>query len=691
MKASDPVTGLKGVGPKKAGALGRIGIEKLEDLVYLFPRNYEDRRRLSRIEELEEGSQVCICGRCDKAVQNYYSRGRRQSLRLYISDGSGTVQILFFNARYLLKYFEEGKEYAFFGKVSSGRYGLQLVHPDFCRAEEREEGIIPIYPLTAGISQKDMRSWQRQVRSLYNDDHDEEGAIKDPYTEGFREKNGLVELRTAIDSMHFPQGREEYSRARYRLVFDELFLLQLGLMALRKRTGGRKGIAFAKDGSEKGFIDTLPFPLTKAQARCVSEITDDLESERVMNRLVQGDVGSGKTAVAQIAMYKAVKSGYQAVMMAPTEILAHQHLESMREAFGPLGMEVGFLSGGLKASERKETLKRLKNGDIDILIGTHAVIQPEVEFFDLGLVIIDEQHRFGVDQRVKLRQKGMDPNILVMTATPIPRTLAVVVYGDLDVSVIDEMPPGRKPVKTKMITRSERDKGYRFVEQELGKGRQAYVVTPLIDESETLDVRSAQEVAQELSERFDGHQGRGRYEVALIHGSMKQIEKDEVMERFARGEIDVLVATVVIEVGINVPNATVMVIENAERFGLAQMHQLRGRVGRGGDQSYCYLVLDGGSEISEERCRIMESSSDGFFIAEEDLKLRGPGDIFGTRQHGLPMLQLADLIRHRELLEHARDEALAMLDEDPGLKSREHEALRKKLVEMFGEGFTLDL
>ncbi len=458
-------------------------------------------------------------------------------------------------------------------------------------------------------------------------------------------------------------------------------------MAMRKRNGTQEGIAFTKEPVEKEFIGSLPFPLTGAQERCVDEIISDLESERVMNRLVQGDVGSGKTAVAQIAMYKATRSGFQSVMMAPTEILARQHFQSMEEAFSGTGIKVGFLSGGQKGSDRRKTLEELKDGKINVLIGTHAVIQPGVEFKDLGLVITDEQHRFGVDQRVRLRAKGMDPNILVMTATPIPRTLAVVLYGDLDVSIIDEMPPGRKPVHTKTLTGKNRNACYDLVEKELEAGHQAYVVTPLIDESDAIDALSAQEVADELMARF-GPKGD---KVALLHGAMKQDEKDGIMADFAAGNTDLLVSTVVIEVGINVPNATVMVIENAERFGLAQMHQLRGRVGRGADQSFCYLILNGGSEISEERCRIMETSTDGFYIAEADLKLRGPGDIFGTRQHGLPMLQMADLVRHGDILKHARDEAKAMLDEDPRLESDDNHGIKKHLVSMFGSGMILDL
>ena len=690
MKADDPITSLRGCGPKKAQALKKINIEKTEDMVRLFPRTYEDRRRLTKIADLEENSQVAISGRVSKIVRNFYGRGRKNSLRIYVDDGSGVAQILFFNAPYLSRYFREGEDYAFFGRVTRGRMGLQLVHPDFCREEEREEGIIPIYPLTSGISQKDIRNWQKQLRPCYAPGSDTDFMI-DPYPEYFMKRNDLMDLRAALESMHFPKDRESFLHARYRLIFDELFMLQAGLLAVRKRSGNRKGIAFAKDGSEEEFINRLPFPLTGAQRRCVDEITGDLESEKAMNRLLQGDVGCGKTAVAQIAMYKAASNGYQSVMMAPTEILARQHYGSMKDAFEPLGISVGFLSSGIRASERRETLERLRSGNIQILIGTHAVIQADVDFADLGLVITDEQHRFGVDQRVKLREKGMDPNILVMTATPIPRTLAVVLYGDLDVSLIDEMPPGRKAVVTKTLGPEQRGSCYDMMEKELEAGRQAYVVTPLIDESETMDIRSAHEVYEELRERFDGNSGHGRYTTALLHGSMKQEEKDKVMEDFADGRIDIIVATVVIEVGINVPNATFMVIENAERFGLAQMHQLRGRVGRGADQAYCSLILDGGSEISLQRCRIMESSSDGFYIAEEDLKLRGPGDIFGTRQHGLPMLQMADLLRHADILKHARDEAAVMLDADPDLSMQEHRGIRTRLENMFGEGFTLDL
>ncbi|MDO5491368.1 MAG: ATP-dependent DNA helicase RecG [Bacillota bacterium] len=684
MMLQDPVTVLKGVGPKKAEALARLHIETLEDFIYLFPRDYQDRRILTAIGEMEENSTAAIIGRVERVVQNDYQRGRKQALRLYVSDGSGGTQILFFHARYLMKYFETGREYAFFGRITRGRTGLQMVHPDFCRAEEWEMGIFPVYPLTKGLTQKEIRAWQRAVSPLISDK-------EDYLSDDFKTRNRLVALPDAIRTMHNPGDRRSFQLARYRLIFDELFLLQIGLAAVRSRTGSRDGIAFSPGTEEEEYIRALEFPLTKAQRRAVNEIMADLEGPQVMNRLVQGDVGSGKTAVAEIALFKAVKSGYQAVMMAPTEILARQHYERFRTCFASKNIEVGFLSSGQKAAECRRIREALRDGIIQILVGTHAIIQPDVEFRRLGLVITDEQHRFGVDQRIRLREKGENPNVLVMTATPIPRTLAAVVYGDLDVSVIDEMPPGRKPVQTCALTAKDREKCYTFVEQELAAGHQAYVVTPLIDESETLDVRSAQEVADELAERFDGAHGHGRYTAALLHGAMKQEEKDRIMEDFAAGRIDLLVATVVIEVGINVPSATVMVIENAERFGLAQMHQLRGRVGRGGDQAWCFLISGSETETSRARCAIMQESSDGFCIAEEDLKLRGPGDLFGTRQHGLPMLMMADLIRHADILKHAGEEAKAILAEDPDLNEEEHRPLREKVEDLFGEGFTLEL
>ncbi len=684
IQLTDPITALRGVGPKKEEALAKLNIRSIEDLIRYLPREYQDRTEVTPIADLRPGQQTTVIGTVSRLTQNYYRAGRRQMLRVHVSDETGALSILFFNARFLKKAFREGDQYAFYGTVSQVRTGLAMAHPQFSPAEEREEGILPVYPLTQGITQKQLRDWQRQASPVYD-------QVREYLPEEMVSRCRLMDPGRALANIHFPESRDRYREAKFRMIFDELFILQTGLMLIRSRSTGARGIAFDPQPVEQEYINGLSFPLTGAQRRVVSQIMEDLESDRIMNRLVQGDVGSGKTAVAEIAMFKAVRSGYQAVLMAPTEILARQHYEGIAPAFARYGIRCGFLSGHMRAADRRDTLQRLETGQIDVLVGTHAVIQPEVVFHDLGLVITDEQHRFGVDQRIRLREKGTDPNVLVMTATPIPRTLAVVVYGDLDLSVIDEMPPGRTPVKTRSIGEDLREDCYRFVEQQLAKGRQAYVVTPLIELSESLEVRSAEEVAEELQTRFDGEHGFGAYRVALLHGAMKQEEKDRIMEEFYGGRIDLLVSTVVIEVGINVPNATVMVLENAERFGLAQMHQLRGRVGRGGHQSYCFLIIHGESEVARQRGEIMESSSDGFLIAEEDLKLRGPGDIFGTRQHGLPPLVISDLARHGEILQQARDEARQLIEEDPQLLHEDHQALRERVQGMFGSGLTLDL
>ena len=433
------------------------------------------------------------------------------------------------------------------------------------------------------------------------------------------------------------------------------------------------------------FLDILPFKLTEGQQRTLKQIEEDLESNRAMNRLVQGDVGSGKTAVAELAMYKTVKSGFQAVIMAPTELLTKQHIATLKRHFEPLGIDVRLLSGSTRAKERSEILDDLKSGKIDILVGTHAVIQPDVEFANLGLVITDEQHRFGVNQRTLLAQKGENPNILVMTATPIPRTLAVILYGDLDISVIDTLPAGRKPIRTFLRYGDSRKKIYDFVEAQVKEGRQAYVVAPLIEESEAIDCKSAEEIYEELRKHYPD------LRIGLVHGAMKQQEKDAIMENFTAGAIDVLVSTVVIEVGIDVGNATVMVIENCERFGLAQLHQLRGRVGRSGHQSYCILICGSDSETARKRNEIMCSTEDGFVIAEEDLKLRGPGEIFGTRQHGLPELNITDLVKNTDMLEKVKYVARDLIDMDPELELPEHAELKKRVKKIFGEKIQLRL
>ncbi len=679
MELRDKVTELKGIGPKKSSALEKLNIRTLEDLMFFFPRDYEDRRNKVKIADLAVDKPAVIKGKVDLIVSDRYKYGRKQLLRLLVSDDTGALEVVFFNAKYLISSFKKGSEYIFYGKPQNNFGKLQMVHPEFSSNEDGSEGILPIYPLTKGITQKEMRQWQKSISAHYDE-------ADDFLADEIRSKNRLCSLSYALENIHFPKEKQKLLEAKYRLVFDELLILQTGLFAARQNIkNSENGIAFSKEADVKPYIDSLPYPLTGAQQRCVTQITEDLESSRVMNRLVQGDVGSGKTAIAEIAMYKAVKSGYQAALMAPTEILARQHFEGISKSFASHGIEVGFLSGSMKAAEKRETLEKIKAGEIQIVVGTHAIIQPDVEFNSLGLVITDEQHRFGVGQRIRLKEKGKNPNILVMTATPIPRTLAVVLYGDLDVSVIDELPPGRQRIKTRSLAPESRDKCYDFVEKQLSEGRQAYVVTPLIEESETMDARSAEQVAEELADRFTG------YKTALIHGAMKQAEKDEIMAAFYEGSIDVLVATVVIEVGINVPNATVIVVENAERFGLAQLHQLRGRVGRGKHKSYCFLILDGKSEVAQKRGDIMESSSDGFYIAEEDLKLRGPGEIFGTRQHGLPDLNISDLAKHLDILDHAKGEARKVLEDDPALEKPENQGLKRRIIKLFGEDLTFDL
>lgn len=679
MQLNDKVTLLKGIGPKKSEALEKLNINTLEDLIFFLPRDYEDRRNQIKIHDIKDDAAVVVKAEVKLIVNDRYKYGRKQLLKLLVSDDTGMIEVVFFNARYLQNTFKIGESYIFYGKAKENFGKIQLIHPDFSKGSEENGGILPVYPLTKGITQREMRSWQDKVRNLYS-------KVEDFLGEDFIKSNRLCSLEYALNNIHFPQEKQKLLEAKYRLIFDELLVLQVGLFAARKNIKEEEnGIAFSCKADISKYINSMPYTLTGAQKRCIKEIEKDLECGKVMNRLVQGDVGSGKTAVAEIAMYKAVKSGYQAVLMAPTEILARQHFESISRAFKYHGIEVGFLTGSMKAADKRATLEKIKEGSFQIIIGTHAVIQPDVEFKRLGLVITDEQHRFGVRQRVKLKEKGRNPNVLVMTATPIPRTLSVVLYGDLDVSVIDELPPGRQKISTRSIGYEKRDNCYDFVEKQLGDGRQAYVVTPLIEESDVMDLRSAHKVAEELSKRFK------EYNVALIHGAMRQEDKDRIMEEFYHGLIDVLVATVVIEVGINVPNSTVIVVENAERFGLAQLHQLRGRVGRGPHKSYCFLIFEGDSEIARKRGEIMEASSDGFFIAEEDLKLRGPGEIFGTRQHGLPDLNISDLSRHLKIMEHAKKEAKVILEKDPVLESDENKGLKRKITKLFGENLTLDL
>lgn len=681
IKLSDNVTAISGVGPKKAELLKKMNIHTVEDLLYLFPRKYEDRRHAVTIIEAPFNQDVLLETRVVTKQISGNPYGKKRLLRVLAEDNTGSVELLFFNGKYLADYFKPGQALTLFGNITLNNGRRQMVHPEFHTTGDKDDvrGLFPVYPLTDGLYQGQMRSMQLAVRETAKE-------IKEWLPEYIVKENNLCSPAYAIENIHFPQAERPVLESRYRLIFEELLTLQSGLFYIKRgRESSGQGISVGKGVSLKPFLEVLPFNLTEGQERTIKQIECDLESSRAMNRLIQGDVGSGKTAVAELAMYKTVRGGFQAAMMAPTELLAKQHAATLKKHFEPLGINVRLLSGNTKARERSEILEDLETGDVNILVGTHAVIRPDVRFANLGLVITDEQHRFGVNQRTLLAQKGENPNILVMTATPIPRTLAVILYGDLDISVIDTLPAGRKPVRTFLRYGDSRKKIYDFVENQIKEGRQAYVVAPLIEESEAIDCKSAGEIYEELCKSYPN------LRIGLVHGAMKQQEKDFVMEAFASGGIDILVSTVVIEVGIDVGNATVMVIENCERFGLAQLHQLRGRVGRSGHQSYCILVCGSDSETAKKRNKIMCSTEDGFVIAEEDLKLRGPGEIFGTRQHGLPELNITDLVKNADMLEKVKNVARDLIDRDSELELPEHTELKKRVKKMFGEKIELRL
>jgi len=673
MKITDGVEILKGVGPKKKELLLKLNIATLEDFLFYFPRHYQDRRHVSEIIDLRDEVPALIRAAVVKVTTGGFRYGKKSFIKVLCEDRTGKIEIVFFNAGFLNSIFKPGVSFDFYGKPRFEAGSVKLIHPDFSRTETGViQGIIPIYPLTAGITQAEMQKYLRQVVPLAS-------SLEEYLPPSIIARNRLCSISYAIKNIHLPDDEQKLKEARFRLVFEELLVLQTGLMATREiRMEGKKSPSFPKSVVIDPFIESLHYQLTGAQQRVISEVLASMESPRPMNRLVQGDVGSGKTVIAETALYKAVKSGYQGVMMAPTELLAKQHYASLKADLEPHGIQVELLISSLNSKDKQGLLDKMKTGSIQVVVGTHAVIQSNVVFKNLGLVITDEQHRFGVNQRLALTEKGENVDTLVMTATPIPRTLAAIIYGDLDISIIDEMPPGRNPVITKSITnQTARKTMYSFVGSQLEEGRQCYVVTPLIEESDLLEARSAAEVYSELSKLFCD------FSVGLLHGGMKPEEKERVMESFNDGAIDLLVSTVVIEVGINVPNATVMVIESAERFGLAQLHQLRGRVGRGSHQSYCFLILGGGGSLAAERAEIMVNSGDGFYIAEKDLELRGPGEFFGTRQHGIPDLAIADLVKHIDVLEKVKEEAKFLLFQDPKLANFENQAFKKKIEKLF--------
>ena len=655
---------LKGVGEKRAALFNKKGINTVGDLLYFFPRSYEDRSVIKPISRCSEGETVCIRAAVYQDPQDRYVRRNMLITSVLVFDDSGMMNMVWYNNKYIKNNLKAGEKYIFFGTVTKNKQGrIQMTAPVYEKVgSERFTGkIVPIYPLTANLSQK-------IVQSTMETAIDDAGKLTEYLPTELREKYMLAELNFAMQNIHFPVDFESYNIARHRFVFEELLILQLALRERKAKNVDNDGYVFSDVKCIRELTDSMPFDLTGAQKRTINEICRDCMSGKQMNRLVQGDVGSGKTAVAAAAIYMAVKNGYQAAMMAPTEILAQQHAEYLTELFAPWGITTVYLSGSMRAKEKREVLSRLASGDAQVVVGTHALIQESVELKSLGLVVADEQHRFGVEQRAKLMAKGKNPHMLIMSATPIPRTLALILYGDLDISVIDELPPGRKPIKTYAVNSQTRTRVYNFIAENVKKGMQAYVVCPLVAETEKSDLENAEELAKKLGDSYPD------IKVGLMHGKMKAKEKDAVMSQFVSGEVNVLVATTVIEVGVNVPNANIMAIENAERFGLSQLHQLRGRVGRGGEQAHCILITDAQNEITQKRMDTMCQSNDGFYISEQDLKLRGPGDFFGTRQHGLPEMKIANLFEDKDILkmsqEAAKEIAEEGLDKYPLLKKR---------------------
>ena len=666
---------VKGIGPKKADKLNKLGIFTLKDLLYYFPRQFEVRNNLKKIAQLEDGEKVTI-----KAVIssiNTFSPKEGMTLtKIDVKDETGSAKLVFFNKSYIKNTFRPGDSILVFGKVKKKFNNLELTSCELeylTNSPKNTCRFMPVYQLTYGVTNKEIMSIIRTVLE------DKELIIQEYMPQRIIEKYRLCSIDFAVRNIHSPSSKESLKIALYRIVFEELLILQLGLFVFKSGRNKEDGIKFETSKDLKKIISALPFKLTKAQNRALDEIIQDMNLEKIMNRLVQGDVGSGKTVVALLALANCVLNGYQGALMAPTEILAGQHYISLTESLKDFGINVGLLIGSLTKKQKDTVLEQIKNNEIDILIGTHALIEDKVEFNNIGLVITDEQHRFGVMQRSKLSLKGANPDILVMTATPIPRTLALILYGDLDISIIDELPPGRQPIETIAIEKSKRDRAYNnLVRREVESGRQVYIVCPLVEESEAIEAKSAVELVEELRAEYF-HDLR----LGLLHGKMKSSEKDEVMRLFKNKEIDILVSTTVIEVGVNVPNATLMIIENAERFGLAQLHQLRGRVGRGSHKSYCVLIYDSKTDVCRQRMAIMEETNDGFKISEKDLEIRGPGEFFGTRQHGLPELKVANLFKHIKILKLAQQEARYILGEDNNLQLKENMALKKEIIDKF--------
>ncbi len=653
---------IKGVGPNRVTLLNKIGIFTLEDLITYYPRDYEDRSKPRMIENLVDGEEALIKAIVVSRIVEIRLKNKMCMYKLLVQDETSKCTIIWFNQSYLKNKFMVGETYYFFGKanIRMGKFEMSSPVFDSINTKNNTGRIIPIYPSTYGLSQNTLR------KVIENGLEQVKGNLEESLPEYILNDYNLIEINDATEKIHFPEEFEEFKIARKRLVFEELLGMQLALFGLKNQYNKDiEGIKFNSNIKFGEIIKDLPFSLTNAQLRVLKEIESDMENNKSMNRLLQGDVGSGKTIVSIISAYKAVKSGYQVTIMAPTSILASQHLDSFTEILEKYNIRCELLISSITKKKKEDILERLKNEEIDVLIGTHAILEDNVVFKNLGLVITDEQHRFGVRQRSKIASKGQNPDVLVMTATPIPRTLALILYGDLDISIIDELPPNRKKIDTFAVTKGMEERVNNFIKKLVDEGRQCYIVCPLVEENEEIDAKAVVELAEKYkNETFK------EYRVEFIHGKMKPKEKDEIMLNFKDGKIDILISTTVIEVGVNVPNSSIMVIENAERFGLAQLHQLRGRVGRGEYKSYCILKYNSKSNVVRERMKIMQDTNDGFVVAEKDLELRGSGEFFGTKQHGIPEFKIANLFEDFPILKQVQDLSRKIEQEDSRIKFR---------------------
>ncbi len=674
MPDTTPIRALKGVGDKRAALYEKLDIRTVGDLLRHYPRGYEDWSRPLMAAQAPVGQPACIRGWVMTAPTEHRIRKGMTLYRFRVSDGRDSIVVTLFNNRFAAAKIRRDSEILLYGALTrkSGHY--EMASPVMEEAASGQR-LRPCYPLTEGLSGRMVETNMAEALTYAS-------RLPEVLPADLRVVLQLADRVTALRGIHTPADEKELAAARRRLIFEELFILQLGLLQLKTRTRRHSGVVLTADRTAE-FAARLPFVLTGAQQRAIADCVRDMQGDTPLSRLVQGDVGSGKTAVAAGVAYSLIKEGWQVAMMAPTEILAAQHAESLQKLLGN-SVRVGLLTGSLTAARRRPLMAALEAGEIDLVVGTHALLSDDVHFARLGLVITDEQHRFGVAQRARLAAKGNHPHLLVMSATPIPRTLALILYGDLDVSILDELPPGRQPVETYAVSSARRERAYGYVRRHLDEGRQGFIVCPLVEENEdtaavTADLRSATEVYEELAAGpFAG------YRLGLLHGRMKPAEKEAVMAAFAAGDIQLLVSTTVIEVGVDVPNAAILVVENAERFGLAQLHQLRGRVGRGKHRSTCILLSDNNGEENRRRLQVMCDTNDGFRIADEDLKLRGPGDFFGNRQHGLPKMHIADLLEDSQLLAQAQMRAANLLADDPGLESPAHAALRGEVARLFG-------